>query len=56
LIAGERKTSGSAKAGPDMNDEPERRVHVRTPESDEVLRRIGRNVVIFQQVESCSSI
>ena len=34
-----------------MNDEAVPRAHVRTPESDEVLRRIGRNVVIFQQVE-----
>ena len=34
-----------------MSDEAAPRAHVRTPESDEVLRRIGRNVVIFQQVE-----
>lgn len=34
-----------------VNDEAAPRAHVRTPESDEVLRRIGRNVVIFQQVE-----
>ena len=34
-----------------MNDEAAPRAHVRTPENDEVLRRIGRNVVIFQQVE-----
>ena len=34
-----------------MSDEDAQRAHVRTPESDEVLRRIGRNVVIFQQVE-----
>ena len=25
--------------------------HVRTPDTDEVLRRIGRNVVDFQRVE-----
>lgn len=34
-----------------MSDEGAPRAHVRTAESDEVLRRIGRNVVIFQQVE-----
>jgi hypothetical protein len=34
-----------------VSDEAAPRAHVRTPESDEVLRRIGRNVVIFQQVE-----
>ena len=34
-----------------MSDEDAPRAHVRTQESDEVLRRIGRNVVIFQQVE-----
>ena len=35
-----------------MSDQPAIRAHVRTPETDEVLRRVGRNVVIFQQVES----
>ena len=34
-----------------MSEEAAPRAHVRTPETDEVLRRIGRNVVIFQQVE-----
>lgn len=34
-----------------MSDEAAPRAHVRTPETDEVLRRIGRNVVIFQEVE-----
>ena len=33
-----------------MSEEAAPRAHVRTPETDEVLRRIGRNVVIFQQV------
>lgn len=34
-----------------MSHEATPRAHVRTPETDEVLRRIGRNVVNFQQVE-----
>ena len=34
-----------------VSEEAAPRAHVRTPETDEVLRRIGRNVVIFQQVE-----
>lgn len=34
-----------------MNEEATSRAQVRTPEVDEVLRRIGRNVVNFQQVE-----
>ena len=34
-----------------MTDEAAPRAQVRTPEIDEVLRRIGRNVVNFQQVE-----
>ncbi len=34
-----------------MSDQATPRMHVRTPETDEVLRRVGRNVVIFQQVE-----
>ena len=34
-----------------MSEEAAPRAHVRTPETDEVLRRIGRNVVNFQQVE-----
>lgn len=34
-----------------VSDEATPRAHVRTPETDEVLRRIGRNVVNFQQVE-----
>ena len=34
-----------------MSEESVPQAHVRTPETDEVLRRIGRNVVIFLQVE-----
>jgi hypothetical protein len=34
-----------------VSEESVPQAHVRTPETDEVLRRIGRNVVIFQQVE-----
>ncbi|MGY4828582.1 hypothetical protein ACVNIS_08400 [Sphaerotilaceae bacterium SBD11-9] len=34
-----------------MSDESVPRGHTRTPETDEVLRRIGRNVMNFQQVE-----
>jgi hypothetical protein len=34
-----------------VSEESAPQAHVRTPETDEVLRRIGRNVVIFQQVE-----
>ena len=34
-----------------MSDEAAPRAHVRTPETDEVLRRIGRNVLNLQQVE-----
>lgn len=34
-----------------MSEEAAPRVHVRTPETDEVQRRIGRNLVAFQQVE-----
>ncbi len=34
-----------------MNQETSAKAHARTPSADEVLRRVGRNVVIFQQVE-----
>lgn len=34
-----------------MNQETSAKTHARTPSADEVLRRVGRNVVIFQQVE-----
>lgn len=34
-----------------MSDEAAQPMPLRMPESDEVLRRIGRNVVIFQQIE-----
>lgn len=34
-----------------MSEEASPKEHVRTPETDEVLRRVGRNVVLFQQVE-----
>ncbi|RYE42935.1 MAG: hypothetical protein EOP24_30790 [Hyphomicrobiales bacterium] len=34
-----------------MTDKAQPRMHVRNPETDEVLRRVGRNVVNFQQVE-----
>lgn len=35
-----------------MNEENQPRSFVRTPETDEVMRRIGRNVVNFQMVEA----
>lgn len=35
-----------------LNEENQRRSFVRTPETDEVMRRIGRNVVNFQMVEA----
>jgi hypothetical protein len=35
-----------------LNEENQRRIFVRTPETDEVMRRIGRNVVNFQMVEA----
>lgn len=34
-----------------MSDDAAPQAHVRTPETDEVLRRVGRNVVTFQQIE-----
>lgn len=34
-----------------MTDEAQPRMHVRNPETDEVLRQVGRNVVNFQQIE-----
>jgi len=40
-----------ARQGKNVSEEAAPRAHVRTPETDEVLRRIGRNVVNFQQVE-----
>lgn len=34
-----------------MSEENAPQPHARTPATDEVLRRVGRNLVIFQQVE-----
>ncbi len=35
-----------------LGEELTPRVHARTPATDELLRRIGRNVVVFQQIEN----
>lgn len=34
-----------------VRDEFAPQVHARTPETDELLRRVGRNLVVFQQIE-----
>jgi hypothetical protein len=49
--AGSRRAPHETRERINVSDEDAPQAHVRTPESDEVLRRIGRNVVIFQQVE-----
>lgn len=40
-----------AREGAQLSEHPTRNVHHRTPQTDEILRRVGRNVVNFQQVE-----